>query len=237
MDRRVVELRLVEQPVAGHVRLHLGDHVADRLRDRVAVGVLRDGAEDGVAHDHRRLGRVEDDDRLAALGAADGLDALAGGLGELVDVGPGARPGRRPRPPTPRSRRRAPRRRATPRTTIGMVAWPPQVIMLTFGASRCSRRFTGGITAGPDGGGRQVDRADARLGVARRGVAVHVGAGGLEHQVGLLVETEQPVDALVAGLQAELARRGPGPRCPGRCRPSSAARATPSAAACTSGRC
>ena len=110
VDRRVVELRLVEQPVARDVGLHLGDDVADGLRDRVAVGVLGNRAEDGVAHDHWRVGRVEDDDRLAALGAADRLDALAGGLGELVDVGARARARPRPTPPTPRSRRRARRR-------------------------------------------------------------------------------------------------------------------------------
>src|SRR5699024_9191640 len=33
--------------------------------------------------------------------------------------------------------------------TIGIVAWPPQVIMLTFIAPRCSWPLTGGITAGP----------------------------------------------------------------------------------------
>ena len=59
--------------------------------------------------------------------------------------------------------------------------------MLTFGASRCSRRLAGGITAGPDRGRGQVDGADAGLGVARRGVPVHVGRGRLEHQVRHLV--------------------------------------------------
>src|ERR1700759_4899085 len=33
--------------------------------------------------------------------------------------------------------------------TIGIVAWQPQVTMLTFGASRCARRLAGGITPGP----------------------------------------------------------------------------------------
>src|SRR5512139_3138390 len=33
--------------------------------------------------------------------------------------------------------------------TIGIVAWPPQVIMLTLGASRCASPLTDGITAGP----------------------------------------------------------------------------------------
>src|SRR5215470_16421643 len=33
--------------------------------------------------------------------------------------------------------------------TAGIVAWPPQLIMLTFGALRCSGRLTGGQTMGP----------------------------------------------------------------------------------------
>src|SRR4051794_26609367 len=33
--------------------------------------------------------------------------------------------------------------------TIGMVAWPPQVIRLTFIASRCASPLTGGATGGP----------------------------------------------------------------------------------------
>ena len=34
--------------------------------------------------------------------------------------------------------------------TIGIVAWPPQVIIETLGASMWSRRFTGGQTIGPE---------------------------------------------------------------------------------------
>ena len=37
--------------------------------------------------------------------------------------------------------------------TIGIVACPPQVIMLRFGAARCSPRFTGGQTSGPTAAG------------------------------------------------------------------------------------
>src|SRR5260221_4651868 len=33
--------------------------------------------------------------------------------------------------------------------TTGIVAWPPQLIMLTFGAFRCSGMLTGGQTIGP----------------------------------------------------------------------------------------
>jgi hypothetical protein len=41
--------------------------------------------------------------------------------------------------------------------TIGIVACPPlQVIMLRFGASRCSCRFTGGQTSGPAAGVRSI---------------------------------------------------------------------------------
>jgi hypothetical protein len=44
----------------------------------------------GVAHDQRRLGRVDDDDGLALLRAAHLLDRAGGGAGELVDVLAGA---------------------------------------------------------------------------------------------------------------------------------------------------
>jgi hypothetical protein len=54
----------------------------------------------------------------------------------------------------------------------------------------------------------EVDGPDTGLGVFRGGVAVYVGAGGLEQQIGLLVETQEPVDAFMAGLQAELAGAG-----------------------------
>ncbi len=59
----------------------------DRLLVRLGLGQ----AVHGVAHDQRRLGRVEDDDRLALLGAADLLDRAGGGAGEFVDVLAGAR--------------------------------------------------------------------------------------------------------------------------------------------------
>jgi hypothetical protein len=52
-----------------------------------AFDARRRTGEDRVAHDQRRLGRVQHDDRLALGCAAHGLDGLRGGLGELVDVG------------------------------------------------------------------------------------------------------------------------------------------------------
>ncbi len=46
--------------------------------------------------------------------------------------------------------------------TIGIVAWPPQVIMLTFIAATCSSPLTGGITAGPTAAGvRSIARMPA----------------------------------------------------------------------------
>ena len=54
----------------------------------------------------------------------------------------------------------------------------------------------------------QVDGPDPRGLILRRRVPVHVGAGRLEHQVGLLRLRQQPVDTLVRGLQTQLA--GPG---------------------------
>ena len=46
--------------------------------------------------------------------------------------------------------------------TIGIVACPPQVIMLTLGAPTCSSPLTGGITAGPtDAGVRSIARMPA----------------------------------------------------------------------------
>src|SRR6201985_2079821 len=56
--------------------------------------------------------------------------------------------------------------------TIGMVAWPPQVTMLTLGASRCARRLAGGITPGPTAAGvRSMARipASAYRGAGSRG--------------------------------------------------------------------
>ena len=55
----------------------------------------------------------------------------------------------------------------------------------------------------PDSGRREVDGEDAGLGVARCVRRVRLGRGALEDDVGQLVLGEQPVDALVAGLEAE----------------------------------
>jgi hypothetical protein len=89
--RGAVELRLDAQPVPGDVGGHLGGDLADRRGDDVGVRVRRDSAEDGVPHQHRRLGRVEDDDRLARSRPADDLHAAGGGPGELIDVRPCSR--------------------------------------------------------------------------------------------------------------------------------------------------
>ncbi len=68
-----LELDLLLEPVAGYVLLHGLDHLGDRGLDRLRLTFF-DQTEDGVAHDQRRLGGIEHDDRLAPLGAADHLD-------------------------------------------------------------------------------------------------------------------------------------------------------------------
>ena len=207
VHRRVVELRLVEQPVSGHIGLHLGDHLVDGLGDRITVGVLGDGAEDRVAHDHRRVGRVQDDDRLAALGAPDGLHTLAGGLGELVDVGPGPGPAETEETEATISAygtSHHPRDRVDDRNgrlpPAGDHVDVRRVQVLAQVGRRDHRRAHRGR--------RQVDGADTRGRVLRRRGLVHVGAGRLEHQVGFLGLRQQPVNAFMSGLQTQLA----GPR-------------------------
>src|SRR3546814_20215435 len=66
--------RLLE-PVARDIALHFGNHVVNALADRLLVGILAQTI-DRIAHDQRRFGRVEDDDRLAARCPADIHDRL-----------------------------------------------------------------------------------------------------------------------------------------------------------------
>src|SRR5690606_29204156 len=85
-DAVAVEHRSVDQLVAGYILLHFGDHAVDRVGDAGLVRRVGGQAVDGVAHDQRRLGRVDDDDRLAFLRAAHLLDGAGGGAGEFVDI-------------------------------------------------------------------------------------------------------------------------------------------------------
>ena len=77
-------------------------------------------------------------------------DRPASGVRELVDVGAGAGAGRLEATDATIS---AYGTGTTDDTacTIGTVACAPQLIMLMFVASTCSRRFTGGQTSRPDG--------------------------------------------------------------------------------------
>ncbi len=92
--------------------------------------------------------------------------------------------------------------------TIGIVACPPQVIIETFGAAMCSRRFTGGQTIGPRCGRGEVDGLDARLGVARGVGQVRGRRGGLEDDLRERVLAQQPVDAV--GRRGDAFARGRG---------------------------
>jgi len=87
------ELDVLFEPVSGHVAGDGVDHRQDAVPHRVEVGIA-DQAVHGVAHDQRRLGGVEHDDRLGPVRVADDFQCTGGGFGELVDVGPGAGAGR-----------------------------------------------------------------------------------------------------------------------------------------------
>ena len=69
-------------------------------------------------------------------GAADLLQGAGGGAGELVDVLAGPGPAEREATVETISAYGTGLAEATA-ATIGAVAWPPQVIMFMFGASRC----------------------------------------------------------------------------------------------------
>ncbi len=162
-DSRRIELRLGAQPVARHVLLHLR-RPCRRSTHRPSSSSTSVGkrAEDRVAHDQRRLGGVEDDDRLAALGAADRLDGRRRGARELVDV----RSGARARPTSTRRSRRSRRTRrahsATRRRPSG--SWPDRrrSPCSRWVHEMCSARFTGGITYGPRAAGvRSIARMPA----------------------------------------------------------------------------
>ena len=86
-----MELDVLLEPVAGHVVGDLAGHLPNRIDDRVALGGFREH-RDGVAHDHRRLGGVEDDDGLGRARTTHLLDGVRRRLGELVDVGAGPGP-------------------------------------------------------------------------------------------------------------------------------------------------
>src|SRR5438105_6359283 len=86
------DLHRLLEPVARYVGGDVGHHRLDRLPDGVVVDVVHE-AQDGIAHDESRLGRIQNDDRLAALRSPDPLERTGGRDSELVDVGSRARPG------------------------------------------------------------------------------------------------------------------------------------------------
>ncbi len=133
-------------------------------------------------------------------GPADGL-VTGGGLNELVDVGARASPAEEPPaydlgvghlhdPRHP--------------YTIGMVAAITQVIVLTFGASRCSRGFRRRDHRRTYAAGvRSMARVSACL-----AASVHVGAACLEHQVGFIGLRQQSTPSWVISNPAWRALSG-----------------------------
>ena len=66
-DEAILDQRRHAEAIAGHVGAHGLDHPLDRIADGRFVGGLLHFAVDGVAHHDRRLGRIEDDQRLALV--------------------------------------------------------------------------------------------------------------------------------------------------------------------------
>lgn len=79
VDSERLELGALPELLAGHIRSDLLRHRLDRPFDGAVVGIAVDEAVDGVAHQDRRVGGVEDDDRASALGSTDGLQCRGGG--------------------------------------------------------------------------------------------------------------------------------------------------------------
>ena len=107
-----------------------------------------------------------------------------------------------------------PRRR---RSTIGMVAWPPQVTMLTFISSRCSVEVDDRDHVRPDA----PPASGRRPGCPPRGSAgalrdVGVGRRRLEHDVGQLVAARAASRRPRRRPRRRAGGRAPDPRCRGR---------------------
>lgn len=207
-DALAIEQRAVDQLVAGHVLLHLGDHGHDRFGDAGLVRFLVAQALDGVAHDHRRLGRVDDGQRLALARAAHLLDGVRRGVGELVEVGAGAGAdglagqaghdlgvahGLHTADGVDDRNRRLARTRNHVDVHDLLVGQRLQV------HRRHAQRA--------DGRGGQVDHQHAQLVELARVLGVHVGAGGVKRDldaVGLDMR-QQAVHAVGRGLEAHVA--------------------------------
>src|ERR1700760_4319150 len=89
--------------------------------------------------------------------------------------------------------------------TSGMVAWPPQVIMLRLGAARCWSRLTAGQTSGPTAAG--VRSTAWMPAAAYCGALAWWGRGGGAPNPRLRPppRAHHPVHAARRGLQPELA--------------------------------
>ena len=89
--------------------------------------------------------------------------------------------------------------------TIGIVAWPPQVTMLTFGRVEVLVEVDRGDDVRADGGGGEVDQPLAERRQLRGVGLVRLGRGGVEDDLDLVEvgQRHQAVDALGGGRHAE----------------------------------
>src|SRR5690554_2783279 len=203
-DAVAVEHRAVDQLVAGYVLLHLGDHAVDRIGDARLVRRVGGQAVDGVAHDQRRLGRVDDDDRLALLRATHLLDGTGGGAGELVDVLARARTDR-----------------------AGGHGGDDLAVLHRLHAGHCGDHGDGGLAAAgdhvdvenrlvcmllqvdrrhdirTDGGRCEVNHQYAQLVELAAVLGMHIGRGGIEGDADVVLAHvgQQAVDTFAGGLQ------------------------------------
>jgi len=87
--RDLVKLHFLLQAITGDIAVDRLDHFFHGgFYFRLVGGIGQ--YVDGVPHQQGWLGRIQDDDGLALLGAAHHFDGPGGGLRELVDVGSGA---------------------------------------------------------------------------------------------------------------------------------------------------
>ena len=195
----VVELWIAAQPVARNVDLHLLDSLMDGLRNGIPIHVRLQRTEHGVAHEHLRGDRIQDDDGLAPLGAADLLEGMRRGLGELVDVGPGTRSGR-PRGDGGHDLGVGDRGDAGDGvhdrdgrlTAAGDHIQVDLADVLMQVHRRTDKRS--------DGGRSEVDGGDTGRGVERGVRLMRLRRGGFEHKIRLPVMVEKPGDSVRAGL-------------------------------------
>ncbi len=186
------------------------------------VGALRQAREHRVAHHDRRLGRVQDDDRLATAprrrSPAAPCDVVLVNSSMFCRV-PGPADLRRHRRHHLRVRQRLhrPAHRVDHRRGRLAPAGDHVDVRRVQVLGQVHRRDH----LRPARRRRQVDRDDPGLGVLLVVAHVHVGAGRVEHHVDVVRVVQDPLRTLMRALDPQRSSPAPGRPTPGRC-PTSA---------------